>query len=120
MAISRAQMGSQLTGNKMKKTKKMQGGGKLLNMLSPAAALVNTIRSGEPQGLMNLSPLAHALSRGKRGDGAASMPEEAAATGSSGMTAMARPELPTRGMKKGGKVRGDGICQRGKTKGTMR
>jgi hypothetical protein len=33
---------------------------------------------------------------------------------------MQRPELATRGMKKGGKVRGDGICQRGKTKGTMR
>jgi hypothetical protein len=119
MAISRAQMGSQLTGNKMKKTKKMKDGGKLLNMLSPAAALVNTIRSGEPQGLMNLSPLAHALSRGQRGDGATSMPEEAQATPASGMTPMARPALPARGMKKGGKVRGDGVCQRGKTKGRM-
>ncbi len=119
MTISRAQMGSQLKGNRMKKTKKMKEGGKLLNMLSPAAALFNTIRSGEPQGLMNLSPLAHALSRGKRGDGAAPMPEEAAA-GASGMAPMTRPDLPTRGMKAGGKVRGDGICQRGKTKGTMR
>ena len=46
------------------------------------------------------------------------MPEEGTApTTGSGMQ---RPELPTRGMKKGGKVRGDGICQRGKTKGTMR
>ena len=34
--------------------------------------------------------------------------------------AMERPTLPARGMKHGGKVRGDGVCQRGKTKGTMR
>jgi hypothetical protein len=120
MTISRAQMGSQLTGNRMKKTKKMKEGGKLLNMLSPAAALFNTIRSGEPQGLMNLSPLAHALSRGKSGDAASPMLEEAAAAGASGMTRTARPDLPARGMKAGGKVRGDGVCQRGKTKGTMR
>ena len=118
MAISRTQMGSQLKGNRMKKTKKMSKGGKLLNMLSPAAALVNTIQSGKPQGLMNLSPLAHALTRGKRGADA-SMPEESAAMGASAMSAMARPELPARGMKAGGKVRGDGICQRGKTKGRM-
>ena len=101
----------------MKKTKKMKGGGKLINMLSPAAALFNTMRSGEPQGLMNLSPLAHAMARGNK---SAAAPEEAQAMPASGMTPMARPELPVRGMKKGGKVRGDGICQRGKTKGTMR
>jgi len=124
MAISRAQMGSQLTGNRMKKKavkRKALGGlaaikeGGIAN-ISPAAALVKSLESGRPEGMLRLSPLAQVLGRG-RGDGAAPMPEEAgmAATG-----AMQRPELPTRGMKKGGKVRGDGVCQRGKTKGTMR
>jgi hypothetical protein len=119
MVISRSQMGSQLTGNrKMKKTKKMNKGGDLINMLSPAAALFNTVQSGSPQGIMNLSPLAHMLGQGGRKGGAAPEEEAVAAIASSGP--MQRPELATRGMKKGGKVRGDGICQRGRTKGTMR
>jgi hypothetical protein len=119
MAISRAQMGSQLTGNKMKKpTKKMNKGGEMLAMFSPAAALAQSLQAGKPVGLANLSPLAHAMGRGKGSDGAApAMPEEA---GMAAPGAMQRPQLPTRGMKKGGKVRGDGVCQRGKTKGTMR
>jgi hypothetical protein len=117
MAISRAQMGSQLTGNKMKKTKKMAKGGDLLAMVSPAASLIQSMKAGKPVGLANLSPIAHVLGRG-RGDGAApAMPEEAGMTATG---AMQRPELPTRGMKKGGKVRGDGVCKRGHTKGTMR
>ena len=117
MAISRAQMGSQLTGNKMKKTKKMSKGGDMLAMISPAAAIAQSMKAGKPVGLANLSPLAHAMSR-KGGASVGAMPEEAAA-GAGGMTAMARPELPSRGMKKGGKVRGDGCCIRGKTKGRM-
>ena len=117
MAISRAQMGSQLTGNKMKKTKKMNKGGDLLSMLSPAASLIQSMKAGKPVGLANLSPIAHVLGRG-RGEGAASaMPQEAGMAATGGME---RPQLPTRGMKKGGKVRGDGCCMRGKTKGTMR
>jgi hypothetical protein len=119
MAISRAQMGSQLTGNKMKKTKKMSKGGDMLAMISPAAAIAQSMKAGKPVGLANLSPVAHLMGR-KNKAGAAASPEEAAATGAGGMSAMARPELPTRGMKKGGKVRGDGCCVRGKTKGTMR
>jgi hypothetical protein len=125
MAISRAQMGSQLTGNKMKKKpvkRKALGGlaaikeGGIAN-ISPAAALVKSLESGRPEGMLRLSPLAQALGRG-RGEGAASaMPQEAGMTATG---AMERPQLPTRGMKKGGKVRGDGVCQRGKTKGTMR
>jgi hypothetical protein len=119
MTISRAQMASQLTGSKMKKTKKMKEGGKLLNMLSPAAALFNTIRSGEPQGLMKLSPLAHALRRSKRSDDADPMLEKTSEADD--MALATRPTRPTRGMsrgmKGGGKVRGDGICQRGRTKG---
>jgi len=128
MAISRAQMGSQLTGNKMKKKpvrRKALGGlaaikeGGIAN-ISPAAALVKSLESGKPEGMLRLSPLAQVLSRGSRSGGAAPMPEEAQATPASGMAPMARPELQTRGMKKGGKVRGDGVCQRGRTKGTMR
>ena len=119
MAISRAQMGSQLKGNKMKKTKKMKKGGDLLAMISPAAAIAQSMKAGKPVGLANLSPMAHLMGR-KGGSGAAASPEEAQAMPASGMSAMARPELPARGMKKGGKVRGDGVCQRGKTKGTMR
>ena len=125
MAISRAQMGSQLTGNKMKKKpvkRKALGGiaaikeGGIAN-ISPAAALVKSLESGRPEGMLRLSPLAQVLGRG-RGEGAASaMPQEAGMTATG---AMERPQLPTRGMKKGGKVRGDGVCQRGKTKGAMR
>ena len=55
MAISRAQMGSQLKGNKMKKTKKMKKGGDLLAMISPAAAIAQSMKAGKPVGLANLS-----------------------------------------------------------------
>jgi hypothetical protein len=120
MAISRAQMGSQLTGNKMKKTKKMALGGKVIEKLSPAVALANSLKSGKAEGILGMTGLGamyNAAQRG-RGDGAASaMPQEAGMTATG---AMERPQLPTRGMKKGGKVRGDGVCQRGHTKGTMR
>jgi hypothetical protein len=123
MTISRAQMGSQLTGNKMKKKpvkRKALGGlaaikeGGIAN-LSPAAALVKSIQSGRPEGMLRLSPLAQAFSRQGRGE------DEAQATQSTMPSGpVERPTLPTRGMKRGGKVRGDGICQRGHTKGTMR
>ena len=104
MAISRAQMGSQLTGNKMKKTKKKAMGG-LMGALADAGVKA-------PIGIIPQMIMARNKSRGT----AAPMPEEAAAPMAAGMQ---RPELPTRGMKKGGKVRGDGVCQRGKTKGRM-
>ena len=116
MAISRAQMGSQLTGNKMKKTKKKADGG-MMSKISPAVSLIESLKAGKPVGLANLSPIGQLLGRG-RGEGAApAMPQEASMTATG---AMERPQLPTRGMKKGGKVRGDGCCMRGKTKGTMR
>jgi hypothetical protein len=111
MAISRAQMGSQLTGNKMKKpVKKKALGGMMMDKMTDGAikAPVGII----PQLLM-------AQNR-NRDAAVAPMPEEAATAGAGGMGPMQRPELATRGMKKGGKVRGDGVCQRGKTKGTMR
>ena len=80
MAISRAQMGSQLTGNKMKKKpvkRKALGGlmgaalkggltgaaikeGGIAN-ISPAVALAKSLESGRPEGMLRLSPLAQAL-----------------------------------------------------------
>ena len=97
----------------------MNKGGDLLAMLSPAAAIAQSMKAGKPVGLANLSPMAHLMGR-KGGSGAAASPEEAQAMPASGMSAMERPQLPTRGMKKGRMVRGDGCCMRGKTKGTMR
>jgi hypothetical protein len=105
MTISRAQMASQLTGNKMKKKpvkRKALGGlmgaaikeGGIAN-LSPAVAVAKSLKSGRPEGMLRLSPLAMAFGRRGRSE-------------------------DERGMKRGGKVRGDGICQHGKTKGTMR
>jgi hypothetical protein len=115
MTISRAQMASQLTGNKMKKTKKMNKGGDLLAMISPAASLIQSMKAGKPVGLANLSPLAHLIGRGKKEDDSSDKELK-----SDSKDRSTRPTLATRGMKRGGKVRGDGICQRGHTKGTMR
>jgi hypothetical protein len=125
MTISRAQMGSQLTGNRMKKKpvkRKALGGlmgaaikeGGIAN-LSPAVALAKTLKSGRPEGMLRLSPLAQAFGRRSRDQ------DETEATQSTMPSGpVERPTLPTRGMKRGGKVRGDGICKRGRTKGTMR
>jgi hypothetical protein len=125
MAISRAQMASQLTGNRMKKKtvkRKALGGlmgaaikeGGIAN-LSPAVAMAKSLKSGRPEGMLRLSPLAQAFGRrsGKRDE-----TEETQSTMPSGP--VERQTLPTRGMKRGGKVRGDGICKKGRTKGAMR
>ena len=101
---------------KSKKTKRMKKGGDLLAMFSPVAAFAQTMKSGSPVGLAKLSPLAHAISSGA--DSSTVLPEEEAKRPQR-RGAMVRPALPVRGMKKGGSVRGDGICQRGKTKGRM-
>ena len=125
MTISRAQMASQLTGNKMKKKpakRKALGGlmgaaikeGGIAN-LSPAVAVAKSLKSGRPEGMLRLSPLAMAFGRRGRSEDEA---EETQSTMPSGP--VERPTLPTRGMKRGGKVRGDGSCQPGNTKGTMR
>lgn len=100
MAMGRSSMGKQIATSRGSKPKKMSSGG--LAMISPAAALVKSIQSGEPEGLMNLSPAAQLLARKKK-------PEEAAA-----------PAAQPTQMAKGGKVRGDGCATRGKTKGAMR
>ncbi len=67
------------------KVKKMKGGG--LAMLSPAYALAKSLESGEAEGLMKLSPLAQAMSAGRKNK------EKAASVGS------------VTGMKAGGKVK---------------
>jgi len=107
---------------KPKKTKKMKIGG-LAAALSPVAAIAKSLESGKPEGLLKLSPLAMAFGeRESKKDGgassAASKPSPSQGASRSGR--MERPTLATRGMKKGGTTRrGDGICQRGKTKGRM-
>ena len=78
-------------------TKKMKLGG--LAMLSPALALAETLKSGQPEGLLKLAPMAIAggsLEKDKKKNKGAAK------------------------MAKGGMVRGDGCAQRGKTKGKMR
>jgi len=95
MAISRAQMGSQLTGNRtMKKPvkRKVLGGLAAAKKLGagaiPTVALARSLQSGRPEGILQYSPAA---------------------------MLMKRPERKARGMKKGGKI--DGCAVRGKTKG---
>lgn len=56
MAIGRGSMTKELTGNRVKK---MGGGG--LAMISPAAALVKSLQSGQPEGLMRMTPLGAAM-----------------------------------------------------------
>ena len=109
MVISRSQMGSQLTGNKMKKpVKKKALGGIMMDKMSDGAIKA-------PVGI--IPQLMMASQRRNQPVSSDGMPVEAPAMDAGPMQ---RPELATRGMKKGGKVRGDGICQRGRTKGTMR
>jgi hypothetical protein len=92
----------------MKKTKKKNVGG-LLGAMAGEGAMI-------PLGI--IPQMLYKQNKDRKV--ATPMPEEAAAADAGGMSAMARPELAARGMKRGGKVRGDGICQRGRTKGTMR
>ena len=89
----------------MKKTKKMAKGGDVLGTLSPAYGIATGRGLFGKLGEMGLSPagmLADASRDKKKKKG-----EEA------------RAPLGAKGMRRGGKVRGDGVCQRGKTKGRM-
>lgn len=116
MTISRSQMGSQLTGNrtmKKRKTKKMALGGlaavkELGAGAIPTVALARSLKSGQPEGILKAMPIAQAMRR-------SSDPAPTPSTMPSGP--MQRPERAAKGMKRGGRVRGDGIAQRGKTKG---
>jgi hypothetical protein len=114
MAISRAQMRSQLKGGTMKKTtKKKSKGGKLLSMISPAYALQKSLESGKAEGILGMGALGAAYNKNRKRDDPSSSPD----TPRSNMAATSAAAKP---MKKGGRVRGDGCCQRGKTKGAMR
>lgn len=114
MAISRSQMGSQLTGNRMKKkTKKMALGGiaaakKLGAGAIPTVAIARSLKSGQPEGILKAMPIAQAM-RGSNN------PTPTPSTMPSGPTQ--RPQRPTRGMRKGGKI--DGCAMRGKTRGRL-
>tara|TARA_R110002049_G_C8871223_1_gene539102 strand:+ start:230 stop:616 length:387 start_codon:yes stop_codon:yes gene_type:complete len=68
MTISRASMGKQLKGNKMKKkkVKKMIGGGKLLGSISPLAGAISgkgMFGRALGKGLKNVSPLGALISK---------------------------------------------------------
>lgn len=101
MTMGRSSMGKQIAVTRSSKdgVKKMAGGG--LSMISPAAALVKSLQSGSPEGLMKMLPVGAAMN---------------AAKGKTNTTARddAKKAVP---MKSGGKVgRGDGCCIKGKTK----
>ena len=92
----------------MKKTKKMSGGG-FAGGLAGVAQADGDLRGAVP-GLMG------AVMRAK-------MAREAAGANPTYTPGVQSPELKTpttNKMAKGGRVRGDGCCQRGKTKGMMR
>lgn len=98
-------MGSQLKGNKMKKMKK----GGMLAMISPAAALAQSMKSGKAEGILGGGIVGALANAGRKKRDRAEGPE--GPSGPSGVT----------GMKAGGKVtRGDGACMKGHTKGKMR
>jgi len=117
MAISRAQMRTQLKGGTMKKTTKKASGGELMGMLSPAYALSKSLKSGKAEGILGMGALGalyNATRKKKKGDVETSEMDDRPKSNMAAKSSAAKP------MKKGGRVRGDGICQRGKTKGRMR
>jgi hypothetical protein len=104
-------MGRQLKGNKMKKPQKMKKGG-MLAMISPAAALGQSMKSGKAEGILGMGALGALANAGQK--------KRSAATRGEGPSGPGGPTGVT-GMKAGGKVtRGDGACMKGHTKGKMR
>jgi hypothetical protein len=126
MTISRAQMASQLTGNKMKKIKKMNRGGSTGDSQMELARRADRKRRYSEDGPKGMSfseaqtPIRYLaskiLGRSERRDFERNQPRIRAEADD--LERQVTDSLSR--MKKGGKVRGDGICQRGKTKGTMR
>lgn len=104
MAIGRGSMTKELTGNRVKK---MGGGG--IAMISPAAALVKSLQSGQPEGLMRYTPLGIAMGSEdeKRKRRAAGQP-----------SAMKKGGKVSK-MAKGGTMRGCGCATRGTKGGKM-
>jgi hypothetical protein len=111
-------MRTQLKGGTMKKkTQKKFDGGKLMSMLSPAYALNKSLKSGKAEGILGMGALGalyNATRKKKKGDVETSEMDDRPKSNMAAKSSAAKP------MKKGGRVRGDGICQRGKTKGRMR
>ena len=103
-----------------KKTQKKFNGGKLMSMLSPAYALNKSLKSGKAEGILGMGALGalyNATRKKKKGDDETSEMDDRPKSNMAAKSSAAKP------MKKGGAVkgnRGDGCCQRGKTKGTMR
>jgi hypothetical protein len=94
-----------------KPVQKRKGGGKILGMLSPAAAIAQSLKSGKPEGILEfgLSPVMAIANQAKK----------RRARGTDGPSGPSAPTGVTR-MKEGGKVgRGDGKCIKGRTKGRM-
>ena len=111
MTISRANMDQQVRKPPMKKPVKKKNGG-LLAMISPAAALAQSLRSGKPEGILGMGALGAMANVAQR----RSRKRDDKKEGPSGPSSI---EGPT-GMKRGGKVgRGDGVCKKGRTKGKM-
>lgn len=94
MVIGRGQMGKQIATTRSSKggAKKMAFGG--LAAISPAAALVKSLQSGSPEGLMKMLPLGAAIGA------AASKGRPTAADKAKAATA-AKPTA----MKKGGSIK---------------
>lgn len=129
MTISRASMGKQLKGNKMKKkkVKKMIGGGKLLGSISPLAGAISgkgifgrALGKGG-KNLGSFSPLAQLL-KGKDGKKVVGMMKSSAQQADKKKNPMGDPGefAPAAPMKVGGSVKRkrsiDGIAQRGRTR----
>lgn len=94
-----------------KPAQKKNKGGKLLAMLSPAAAIGQSLKSGRAEGLLGMGALGALINQDKKRDRKAD-----------GQVGPSGPSAPTgvTGMKAGGKVtRGDGVCTKGHTKGKM-
>lgn len=107
MAFGRGNMGKEMTGNRVKK---MKGGG--IAMISPAAALAQSIQSGSPQGLLKLSPLAMAA-RAVNGEDERKKREAAMAKGQKMAMGGAVKASKASGM------RGCGVAKRGTSGGKM-
>ena len=91
-----------------KPVQKKSKGGKMLAMLSPAAAIGQSLKSGRAEGLLGMGTLGALINQDKKRDRKAD-----------GQVGPSGPSAPT-GMKAGGKVtRGDGVCTKGHTKGKM-
>ena len=126
MTISRSNIGSQLKGNKMRRKKPVQKAsmGKFLETFSPAYSIMKgkgPISEGVSKlGGMGLMGAAGALAKQQRDKKAAPNPMSATPANPMAPNA-ATPMTP---MKSGGLARRkksiDGICVKGKTKGTMR